>query len=176
MAPMIETPLPAQVPLGEALKRTRPFRSPAHEASLALLRAADALRRVMGQVVGAEGVTLQQYNVLRILRGAGEEGLPTLAVGERMIERTPGVTRLLDRLEQAGMVDRHRCLADRRRVWARITPEGLGVLEALDGPVARAEEEAFEGVDPAALAAAVAVLAHLWSREDALQSSGDSEV
>ncbi len=85
-------------------------------------------------------MTLQQFNVLRILRGAGEEGLPTLTVGERMVEQTPGITRLLDRLERRGWVSRGRCQEDRRRVLARITPEGRELLSRIDGPMARAED------------------------------------
>ncbi len=155
------------VPLRDALKRTLPFRSPAQEAGLALLRAADAFRRALAEVVGREGITLQQYNVLRILRGAGEDGLPTLSVGERMIERTPGVTRLLDRLEADGLVRRHRCGEDRRRVWATITSEGTAILARLDEPVASAEDALFDGVPRADLAAAVRSLEQVWSRVDA---------
>jgi DNA-binding MarR family transcriptional regulator len=154
------------VPLGDALRRTRPFRSPAQEAGLAVIRAADALRRALAEVVGRESITLQQYNVLRILRGAGAQGLPTLAVGERMIERTPGVTRLLDRLETDGLVCRQRCEEDRRRVWARISPRGLAVLDRLDEPVARVEDLLFEGVPSEELSAAVRSLERVWSRID----------
>ena len=74
-----------------------------------LVRTADLVRRVLDAVVEPHGITLQQYNVLRILRGAGAEGLPTLEIGERMIEQAPGVTRLLDRLEAKGLVRRQRC-------------------------------------------------------------------
>jgi MarR family transcriptional regulator, organic hydroperoxide resistance regulator len=155
------------VPLQDALQRTRPFRSPAQEAALALLRASDALRRRLGEVVGEAGITLQQYNVLRILRGAGREGLPTLAVGERMIERTPGITRLLDRLASEGLVERTRCAEDRRRVWARISADGLDVLERLDGPVAQAEDALFAGVASGELTSVVRTLERVWSRLEA---------
>lgn len=129
--------------LQAALRRTRPFRSPPQEAGISLLRAADAFRRTLAEVVVPHGVTMQQYNVLRILRGAGSAGLPTLAVGERMIERTPGVTRLLDRLESDGLVMRARCEEDRRRVFARITDEGLELLARIDEPLASAEDGVF---------------------------------
>lgn len=159
------------VPLQDALKRTRPFRSPAQEAGLSLLRAADAFRRSLTAVVEPHGITMQQYNVLRILRGAGERGLPTLAVGERMIERTPGVTRLLDRLEKDGLVDRTRCAEDRRRVYARITPEGLAILERIDGPLAEAEDRVFQGFD----ADALHDLVHLLERVRSEVEEGDAE-
>jgi MarR family transcriptional regulator, organic hydroperoxide resistance regulator len=135
----------AIVPLEEALQLTRPFRSPAQEAGISIVRAADALRRTLAGVIEPQGITLQQFNVLRILRGAGPDGLPTLAVGERMIERMPGITRLLDRLEADGLVSRRRCSEDRRRVYAMITEVGLELLARLDEPVARAEDEIFAG-------------------------------
>ena len=75
----------------QEIKQTRPFRSTAQEAGIALLRTTDLVRRRMSAVLEAEDVTVQQYNVLRILRGAGPEGLPTLEIAERMIERTPGM-------------------------------------------------------------------------------------
>ncbi len=132
--------------LAEVLRRSRPFRSPSQKAVVGLLRTTDLLRRRLSDTVAAEGITLQQYNVLRILRGAGKEGLPTLTVAERMIERTPGVTRLLDRLEEAGWVERTRCTDDRRRVLASITPVGLELLARLDHPLAQAEEDAFRAL------------------------------
>ncbi|HXH40516.1 MAG TPA: MarR family transcriptional regulator, partial [Thermoanaerobaculia bacterium] len=110
------------------LKQTKPFPSKAQEAAVALLRTADVLRRIIGAVVEPKGITTQQYNVLRILRGAGERGLPTLEIADRMIETTPGITRLVDRLETKKFVVRERCLTDRRQVFCRITPSGLSLL------------------------------------------------
>lgn len=119
----------------EDLRQSKPFRSRSQEAYLALLRTADDSKRHVSHVLEAVGVTLQQYNVLRILRGAGEGGLPTLSVAERMIERTPGVTRLIDRMERKGWVTRERCTQDRRRVWCKITDAGLALLTSLDRPI-----------------------------------------
>ncbi|MFL5500903.1 MAG: MarR family winged helix-turn-helix transcriptional regulator [Gemmatimonadaceae bacterium] len=113
------------------------FRSREQEATLGLLRTADAVKRSLAQVIEPHGITAQQYNVLRILRGAGAEGLPTLTIGERMIEQTPGVTRLVDRLERKGLVGRSPCPKDRRRVFCSITPKGLDLLKELDDPVNR---------------------------------------
>ena len=92
--------------LQQQIQQKRPFRSRAVEATLDLFHTADVLRRVHSGFFARYGVTMQQYNVLRILRGAGDEGLPTLTIAERMIERTPGITRLVDRLDGKGLVAR----------------------------------------------------------------------
>jgi len=120
------------------IQQARPFDSKAAEGVVALLRTTDLVRRVLSGVVEARGITLQQYNVLRILRGAGPSGLPTLEIGQRMIERSPGVTRLLDRLEAKRLVRRKRCRQDRRQVLCWITPAGLDALADLEAPLARA--------------------------------------
>ena len=122
----------------DEIKQKKPFASPTAEAVVSLARTSDLARRQLSDVVGARGLTLQQYNVLRILRGAGAEGLPTLDIASRMIEQAPGVTRLLDRLEAKKLVRRERCERDRRQVLCRITPAGLDVLSPLDGPVLEA--------------------------------------
>lgn len=123
------------------IKQTRPFGTASEEAFVAILRTADLLRRRFATVVEASGITIQQYNVLRILRGARDSGLPTLEIGVRMIEQTPGITRLLDRLEEKALVRRERCPADRRQVLCWITESGLHLLQRLDGPMKTAEEE-----------------------------------
>lgn len=131
----------------EDIKQSTPFRSRSQEAYLALLRTADDSKRHATRAIEHAGITLQQYNVLRILRGAGERGLPTLSVGERMLERTPGVTRLIDRMERKGWVARRRCTEDRRRVWCRITDDGLALLSGLDAPIAEVDESLAEALD-----------------------------
>src|SRR3954467_11066504 len=113
------------------------FRSREQQATLGLLRTADAVKRSLAQVVEPHGITPQQYNVLRILRGAGADGLPTLTIGERMIEQTPGVTRLVDRLEPIELVVRVPCPKDRRRVFCKISPKGLDLLQELNDSVNR---------------------------------------
>ena len=125
--------------LQREVHQSRPFRTAGQEAVIALFRTADHLRRHFARVLEPWGITLQQYNVLRILRGAGDEPLPTLVVGERMLEQTPGVTRLLDRMEEKGWVARERCPEDRRRVLCRATAEGLALLRQLDGPIDAAD-------------------------------------
>jgi DNA-binding MarR family transcriptional regulator len=118
------------------------FRSREQQATLGLLRTADTLKRHYTHVIEPHGITFQQYNVLRILRGAAPDGLPTLSIGQRMIEQTPGVTRLVDRLESKKLVDRVPCPKDRRRVFCRITPEGLALLGELDAPINQADAQA----------------------------------
>ncbi len=99
---------------------------------MGLLRTADVVRRFIGRMLEPFGVTAQQYNVLRILRGAGPEGLPTLAISERMIEEAPGITRLVDRLEAKELVRRKRCPGDRRQVLCFATPAALELLARID--------------------------------------------
>ena len=115
----------ATTPLQRELRQTRPFESAAQEAALGMVRTADLLRRHLSAVVEPLGITVQQFNVLRILRGAGAEALPTLEIAQRMVEQTPGVTRLMDRLEAKQLITRQRCPDDRRQVLCRITPAGL---------------------------------------------------
>ena len=98
-------------------------------------------------MVEGHDITLQQYNVLRILRGAGDEGLPTLDIAERMIEHAPGVTRLIDRLEAKGLVRRQRPADDRRQVLCVATAAALALLEQLDAPMDRADREALGMLD-----------------------------
>ena len=132
--------------LQHELKQRKPFQSAGHEAVLGLMRTADLVRRQAAALVEPHGITLQQFNVLRILRGAGEDGLPTLEVAERMIEQTPGVTRLLDRLEAKELVRRQRCPKDRRQHLCWITAKGLALLEKLDVVTTRAHDESLKGL------------------------------
>ena len=132
--------------IAEEIKQTRPFSTRSEEAAVALMRTADMVRRAVGAVVDPVGLTVQQYNVLRILRGAGETGLPTLEIADRMIEQAPGITRLLDRLEAKGLVSRERCLTDRRQVFCRISGDGLALLDRLDEPIRKADAAALESL------------------------------
>ena len=132
--------------LQHELRQRRPFQSAAHEAVVGLLRTADLIRRQAAALVEPHGITIQQFNVLRILRGAADEGLPTLEVAERMIEQTPGVTRLLDRLEVKALVRRQRCSRDRRQHLCWITGTGLALLEKIDAVAPRANEESLKGL------------------------------
>lgn len=143
---------PATLPsLAEEIKQTRPFRSDAQEATIALLRTASVVSRRFARVVEPYSLSLAQYNVLRILRGAGPEGLPTLAIRDRMIDEGSTVTRLLDKLEQAGLVTRDRSRPDRRQVLCQITPAGDALLAKLDPEVDDADKAAMSVLDRDAL-------------------------
>lgn len=113
---------------------------------MAVLRTADRVRRWVTDTLAPHGITAQQYNVLRILRGAGRKGLPTLTIADRMVERAPGITRLVDRLEGRGWVRREQCPEDRRRTWCTITAEGLGLLAELDPVVDAADHSGISGL------------------------------
>jgi DNA-binding MarR family transcriptional regulator len=121
--------------MGEALKRrikqASDFHSPAQEAMLNLMVAADHLRGRLDRVCAEFGVTHGQYNVLRILRGVHPEGHPRCEISARMLEKAPDVTRLVDRLEAQGLVERTRSEEDRRLSITRITPRGLRLLERM---------------------------------------------
>jgi DNA-binding MarR family transcriptional regulator len=140
------------------LKQSRPFAAPTQEAAVSLMRTADLVRRSVATVVETQGITPQQYNVLRILRGAGSDGLPTLEIAERMIEQTPGITRLIDRLETKTLVRRERCPTDRRQVFCRITKEGLALLARLDAPVRQSEDVALGALSARQLEQLLALL------------------
>ena len=118
------------------LKQKVPFRSLEEEAHLSIIRAADLLTRALAITLKDQGLTQTQYNVLRILRGAGAEGLPSGEVAERMITREPDITRLLDRMEARGWVHRRRDPDDRRIMRAWITLAGRELADRLDAPVA----------------------------------------
>lgn len=112
--------------------QTRPFASAAQEALLGISRTASLLDRVLTRTLAPYKISPAQYNVLRILRGAGAAGLPTLAIRCRMIDPSAAITRLVDKLEEAGLVVRSRASDDRREVRCRITPGGLVLLTELE--------------------------------------------
>lgn len=151
-APRTPADRPAAAPtsIQAAIKQTKPFRSRRQEALVGLLLTAEAVRWPLQDLLAShEELTMQQYNVLRILRGAGDAGLPTLEIGARMIERTPGVTRLIDRMEQKGLVVRERSPKDRRQVICRITEAGGTLLRRLDRPVDALDEDVLRTLDEA---------------------------
>jgi DNA-binding MarR family transcriptional regulator len=132
--------------LQKEIKQNKPFRSRRQEAMLAIVRTADVLKR-RWRVAEEFGVTGQQYNVLRILRGAHPEPLPTMEIASRMIENTPGITGLLDRLEEKGMVQRARDADDRRCSRCSITAKGMKLLAEMDEPINQSEEAALSILD-----------------------------
>jgi DNA-binding MarR family transcriptional regulator len=121
--------------LQEEIRQRKPFGSAEEEAMLSIARTAAALEHAAGEMLKTHGLTTTQYNALRILRGAGEAGLCRNEIRDRLIARVPDATRLLDRLEECGLVSRSREGGDRRYVTSRITPKGLELLGRLDPEV-----------------------------------------
>lgn len=117
------------------IRQTKPFASLEQEAQLNIERTAAVLGHAFAEALKPYGITATQYNVLRILRGAGPDGLCRNEVRDRLISQVPDVTRLLDRLEESELIERERSTADRRQVSTRITTAGLALLRTLDGPV-----------------------------------------
>jgi DNA-binding MarR family transcriptional regulator len=131
----------------DEIKQTRPFRSRSQEASIALMRTAHLLRREVDAVCENEGITSQQYNVLRILRGA-RAPLPTMEIAERMVEPSCGITRLISTLEQKELIKREQWPGDRRQMLCQITPSGLRVLERLDEPMNHLDDKTTGNLSP----------------------------
>jgi DNA-binding MarR family transcriptional regulator len=129
------------------LQQTRPFHSLAQAATIALLRTADVVRRRASAELEAYGLTMQQYNVLRILRGANEP-LPVLTIADRLIERAPGITRLIDRLEEKRLLERRHCTEDRRRTMVALTEAGGALLATLDPVVNTTDAQAIGALPP----------------------------
>ena len=121
--------------LQKEIKQKKPFSSLEQEVVLNIMRTSGSLRQSTSEVLKDYDLSGAQYNVLRILRGADDEGLPCSEVGDRLVSRDPDVTRLLDRLEKRGLVERGRSALDRRVVTAKITQKGIELTNELDGPV-----------------------------------------
>jgi DNA-binding MarR family transcriptional regulator len=119
----------------QEIKQTRPFPSLEAETAVNLVRTADLVLRGMQAALKPLGLSVEQFNVLRILRGAAPDGLPCGEIGARMVTRDPDITRLLDRLESRKLIERARDTKDRRVVLVRIRPEGRRILSAVDGPL-----------------------------------------
>jgi DNA-binding MarR family transcriptional regulator len=127
----------------EELKQTKPFEDRREEAALNILRTADTLKRGLEVVLKRHGITSAQYNVLRILRGAGERGLHCGGIAERMITAEPDVTRLLTRMQRLGLLTRRRGGSDRRVVMAFATQRGLQLLDELEEPLREMQQRQF---------------------------------
>lgn len=127
--------------LRREIQQTKPFTSVQEEVVLSMLRTADQLAVPMNELLRQENLSLSQYNILRILRGAGDDGLACGGISERMVRRDPDLTRLLDRLESRGLLVRARGTADRRVVRSVISDEGLRLLGRLDDAISTAVKE-----------------------------------
>ena len=122
--------------LRDELRQLKPFQSLAQEAHLNVGRTDAVLQEGIERTLKPYGISATQYNVLRILRGAGASGLCRNDIRDRLVTRMPDVSRLLDRMEEAGLVERERDTADRRLVTTRLSPRGMTLVQELDGPVA----------------------------------------
>lgn len=141
------------------IKQSKPFRSLEEEAMLSIQRTSALLEHRLGEVFKTHGLTGTQYNVLRILRGAGPNGLCRNEVRDRLVAQVPDVTRLLDRMEDASLVERERSEVDRRLVATRITKQGLRLLEQLEVPVADAHRQQLGHLSGTQLKSIVELLA-----------------
>src|ERR1700744_2780964 len=132
--------------LATALKQTRPFVSLEQEAYLSILRTASELSYAVDQFFRPFDITPSQYNVLRILRGAGADGLCRNEISERMVTATPDMSRLLDRMEKARLVTRRRAEDDRRQASTHITKAGMELLARLEKPTTEFVTRLFTGL------------------------------
>lgn len=144
--------------LASELKQTKPFTSPVQEAVLSIKRTAALLELRLAELLRPYGVTPTQYNVLRILRGAGAEGLPRCEVQGRLVAPVADTTRLLDRLEKMGLVSRARNTDDRRVVTSKITPRGLALLDKVAAPLKQFEGDEVGQVSDTRLRTLIGIL------------------
>jgi DNA-binding MarR family transcriptional regulator len=144
--------------LQEELKQNRPFDSLEAEALLSIVRTAAVLDHALNETLKPFGLTTTQYNVLRILRGAGETGLCGKEVAERLISPSPDIARLLDRMEETKLLARTRDRDDRRYVTATITPKGLQLLDDVEPALAELRRARVGSVDRDALQALIDTL------------------
>jgi DNA-binding MarR family transcriptional regulator len=142
----------------DEIKQTKPFGSAAEEAFLNLQRTSAALNREFEGLLKPLGLTSTQYNVLRILRGAGSTGLLCRQLGERMITPDPDITRLLDRLEKRKLISRTRDSKDRRAIFTRITGSGLLLLGKLDKPVDNFHRKRLAHLDKSSIQSLIRLL------------------
>jgi DNA-binding MarR family transcriptional regulator len=160
IATVILTPtrMPRRSRIQSELHQRKPFRSRGQEATIALLRTASIVGRAGARVVEPSGLSLAQYNALRIIRGAGAVGIPTLSIRERMIEEGTTITRLLDKLEEAELIRRERAAPDRRQVMCYATTAGRRLLDRLDPLVDASDAEAVSALDATELEQLIALL------------------
>jgi DNA-binding MarR family transcriptional regulator len=132
--------------LQEEIKQAKPFESTREELWLNLARTAAMASHVVEQGLRQHGLSPTQYNVLRILRGAGKHGLCQYEIGDRLVAQVPDVPRIIERMEKAGWVERVRGVSDRRMVMATLTPTGRELVDSLDAPVREMAAGIFGGL------------------------------
>jgi DNA-binding MarR family transcriptional regulator len=147
--------------LAAEIRQSKPFASVEEEALLNVVRTSEFLQKRQAAFFKQFQLTPTQYNVLRILRGAGEEGVNCSQISERMLTTDPDITRMLDRLEARNLIQRHRSTRDRRAVIARITASGLALLESIDAPLTELIETQFSRMPKEKLRDLIAALESL---------------
>ena len=140
------------------IRQTKPFSTPEAEAFVTLLRAAYELETELTDMLREFDVTRPQFNVLRILRGAGERGLPSGDIGARMVTHDSDITRLIDRMESRGLVTRERSAEDRRVVTVVLSAKGRSLVDSLDEPVRELHARQFAQLSKADVKTLVAML------------------
>ncbi len=135
----------------EEIRQTKPFPNPSVRALVSILRTATVVEHETNEVLRPHGLTLTQFNVLRILRGAGSRGLCGREIGERLVAAVPDVSRLLDRMEAAELINRVRDAADRRHVTARLAPKGRKLLATVNPLVEGLARTRFAGISAGAV-------------------------
>ena len=143
------------------LRQSRPFARRTSEALVSILRTATLVDGAESEALKAHGITPTQYNVLRILQGAGRTGLCGREIAERLISKVPDVSRLLDRMVEMELVSRERDSVDRRHVTARISARGKRVLAQATPDLETVERRLFEGMPAAAVSGLIAALARV---------------
>lgn len=141
------------------LKQTKPLASLEHAAQLSIIRTGSMLMDAFELMLKPHGITATQFNVLRILRGADPEGLCRNEIRDRLINRMPDVTRLLDRMEEAGLIARERSSDDRRMVRTQITDDGSRLLDKIDDEVVAEQKRPFKELNKAQLQTIIDLLA-----------------
>ncbi len=150
--------------LADEIQQRRSFESLEQEAHLSLMRTAAALGHATAEMCKEHDTTPTQFNVLRILRGAGPAGLCRNEVRDRLVAQVPDVTRLLDRMEAAGLVERARDAEDRRYVMTRIAPAGLRLLDAIDAPMAELHRVQLGHLEEGRLRTLIEILGEIRDR------------
>jgi DNA-binding MarR family transcriptional regulator len=162
--------------LGREIGKIEPFDSLEQEVFLNCLKTADWLSRGGAALLKSAGLSITQYNVLRILRGVGPTGISCQEIANRMITRDPDLTRLLDRLEKRGMVRRERQYDDRRVIKAYITEEGLTLLAGLDKPIAELHKRLLSHMGPERLNQFLQLLEEARQTQDGGSPTPSSEI
>ena len=151
----------------DAQKRLISFQNLEQEVYLSLVFTASRLSSDVDALMKKHGLTQPQYNVLRILRGAGVDGLGRNQIRDRLVTAMPDVTRLLDRMELAALVSRKQCESDRRQMTTVLTTAGMRLVKRLDAPLEKLHEKHAGGIQGPELRAMLRVLSKLRGNANA---------